>query len=367
VTTRVLQVLSHSAGGIARHVAQITAALDGRDGFEVDVVAPPDIPVEMPKVPLEVTIPRGAVRGHRSAIEAIRVVLGDGNYDVIHAHGLRAATDSARAARRIEIPTLVTVHNLVRPEVAGTIRSVAYRWSEPLAVWQSFRTFAVSEQIAVHLRRVARKDKSKIEVLYLGIGEALEVKRERAEVRASLDVPISAPLIVTVSRLDPQKALHVLLKAVSLLPPEVHLTVVGRGELEDNLRSLAGELEIAERVRWVGFTPDVADHIAAGDVFALSSVWEGIPLAAQEAMVLGAPVVATSVGGVPELIEDRVSGRLVPPNNPVELADALSHVLASPEGARRYAKEAKARLVERFSTDRMLERLRSAYREAAGA
>ncbi|MQA98965.1 MAG: glycosyltransferase [Actinobacteria bacterium] len=367
MTIRVLQVLSHSAGGIARHVAQVTEALDGDDDFEVDVAAPPDLPVEMPKAPLEVTIPRGALRGHRSAIDALSGLLGDGHYDVIHAHGLRAATDSARAARRLDIPTLVTVHNLVRPEIAGTIRSVAYRWSEPLAVWQSFKTFAVSEQIGVHLRRVARKQSSKIEVLYLGIGEKPEVNRERAEVRSSLDVPIAAPLIVTVSRLDPQKALHVLLRALSLLSPDVYLAVVGKGALEDKLRSLADELGIAERVRWVGFTPNPADQIAAGDVFALSSVWEGIPLAAQEAISLGAPVVATAVGGLPELVEDRVSGRLVPPNKPVALADALSHVLASPEGARRYAKAAKARLDDRFSTERMLDRLRTVYREAAGA
>jgi glycosyltransferase involved in cell wall biosynthesis len=360
-------VLSHSTGGIARHVAQITEALDGKDGFEVDVAAPPDLQIEMPKPVLDVAIPRGPVRGHRSAIDRLRTVLRDGNYQVVHAHGLRAATDSARAARSVDVPTLVTVHNLVRPEVAGALKSVAYRWSEPLAVWQSHRTFAVSEQIATHLRRVARRDKGKIEVLYLGIGDGPTVTRERAEIRAALEVGPTTPLIVSVARLDPQKALHVLLRALALLPAEVHLAILGTGELETKLKALAVELAIDDRVRWVGFTRGVADHIAAADVFALSSVWEGIPLAAQEAIVLGAPVVATAVGGLPELIEDRVSGRLVPPNKPDELADALSHVLASPEGARRYAAEAKARLLERFSTDRMLDRLRSAYREAAGA
>jgi glycosyltransferase involved in cell wall biosynthesis len=178
---------------------------------------------------------------------------------------------------------------------------------------------------------------------------------------------VDAPLIVSVARLDPQKALHVLLRAVALLPEPVHLAIVGRGSLEAKLKELAAELAIGDRVRWVGFTSDVADHIAAADVFSLSSVWEGIPLAAQEAIALGCPVVATDVGGLPELIEDRVSGRLVPPNDPRQLADALSHVLASSEGARRYAKAARDRLVERFSTERMLARLRRAYTEAAGA
>jgi len=367
MTVRVLQVLSHSAGGIARHVAQITETLDARPGLEIDIAAPPDLPVAMPKPIVEVTIPGGPVRGHRSAIQALRDVLEGGRYDVVHAHGLRAASDSARAARRLDIPTLVTVHNLVRPEVAGSIRSAAYRWSEPLAVWHSHRTFAVSEQIATHLRRVARKDKDKIEVLYLGIGDPPEVTRERAAVRVDLGVPLAAPLVVTVARLDPQKALHVLLEAVAALPEGTYLAIVGTGKLEEKLKARAVSLGIADRVRWVGFVRDAANYVAAGDVFALSSIWEGIPLAAQEAILVGAPVVATAVGGMPELIDDRVTGRLVPPNKPVLLADALAHILASPEGARRYAAEARSRLVERFSTERMLARLEAAYREAAGA
>lgn len=366
MTVKVLQVLSHSAGGIARHVSQITEALDGVDEMAVDVVAPAGMPVRMPKPVIEVEIPRG-VRGHGTAVDELKRVLAEGGYHVVHAHGLRAGIDTGRAARDLEIPNLLTVHNLVRPEVAGRLRSAAYRWSEPLAVWQSDRVFAVSEQVATHLRRVARKDKDKIEVLYLGVGDPPEVQRERAQVRAEIGVPADAPLIVSVARLDPQKALHVLLRAVRLLPDAAHLSIVGEGEQAAKLRALAEELSIADRVHWIGFTPRVADHIAASDVFALSSVWEGVPLAAQEAILLGAPVVATDVGGMGELIEDRVSGRLVPPNKPEDLADALAHVLASPDGARRYAAEAKARLLQRFSTERMLDRLRAAYREAAGA
>ena len=366
MTVKVLQVLSHSAGGIARHVAQVATALDGVDGLEIDIAAPPDLPMPMPKPVIDVTIPRGP-RGHRPVIEQIRTILSDGRYQVVHAHGLRAAIDCGRAGRTLDIPTLMTVHNLVRPEVAGALRSKAYRWSEPLAVWQSDRVFAVSEQIAVHLRRVARKDKDKVEVLYLGIGDPPPVERERAEVRASINVPVDAPLIVSVARLDPQKALHVMLRALKLLPDDVHLALVGQGEQETKLRALADELEIADRVRWVAFTRHVGDFVAACDVFALSSVWEGVPLAAQEAILLGAPIVATNVGGMPELIEDRVSGRLVAPNKPELLADAIAHVVASPDGARRYAAEAKTRLVERFSNERMLSRLSSAYREAAGA
>jgi glycosyltransferase involved in cell wall biosynthesis len=114
-------------------------------------------------------------------------------------------------------------------------------------------------------------------------------------------------------------------------------------------------------VSFLGFRPDVADHIAAADAFSLSSLWEGVPLAAQEAILLGTPVVGTDVGGMRELISNKVSGRLVPPGDPVALAAALDEVLSSPERAAAYARAARDGLHERFSTDAMLERLREAY------
>jgi glycosyltransferase involved in cell wall biosynthesis len=114
-------------------------------------------------------------------------------------------------------------------------------------------------------------------------------------------------------------------------------------------------------VRWLGWRDDSEEWLNAADVFGLSSNWEGVPLAAQEAIILGTPVVATDVGGMPELIEDRSSGRLVPKGDPHALADALYEVLSHPSTAKRYADRAVADLRRKFSTDQMLARLRGAY------
>lgn len=355
----VLQVLGRSAGGIAKHVAQITAALDDGD-LTVDVAGPRDLPVAMPKPVIGVAIPDGPF-GHTRVVRRLRSYMRQGEYDVVHAHGLRAGIDAALAARPLEVPVLQTVHNLVRADVSGRAKAAMYRWAEPLSVRLTRHTFAVSEEIARHLRAQSPGSAGKIEILYLGIGEAPKVRRTAAEVRSEAQVPAEGKLIVTASRLSAQKALDVMMSAVARLPDDVILAVLGQGPDEARLRAMSQTLGLGERVKWLGWRDDIADWINAADVFSLSSNWEGVPLAAQEAILLGTPIVATDVGGMGELIGDRSSGRLVKKGDAEALAVALNDVLSAPETAARYAEQAVVDLRRRFSTDQMLTRLRAAY------
>jgi glycosyltransferase involved in cell wall biosynthesis len=359
---RVLEVLGRSAGGIAAHVARVTEGLDGRDGLVVDIAGPPDLPVAMPKAVRPLVIPDG-LSGHVRAVRSLRSILRDGAYEVVHAHGLRAGIDSGIAARRLDVLRCVSVHNLVLPDVTGGVRSILYRWAEPLVVRLNHKVFAPSEEIAQHLRATIPGAAQKVDVVLLGVGEEVATVRSRDDVRGELGLPPEASLIVTVSRLHPQKALHVLLDALARLPSSVYLAIVGEGPLEADLRTQAAALGVSERVAWLGFRHDVGDYLAAADVFCLSSRWEAVALAAKEAVLVDTPVVATDVGGMRELFEDRVSGRLVPKDDPSALATALRDVLEHPDRAETYARNARAALTERFSTAGMLDRLYRAYSE----
>lgn len=363
---RVLQVLGRSAGGIARHVAQITEALDG-DGMTVDVACPRDLPVAMPKPTRTVNIPDGPLWGHGRAVRTIAGLVEEGAYDVVHAHGLRAGIDASLAARRAGRRAVVTVHNLVHPDIAGVLKAPVYRRAEPLVVKLSDRTLAVSAEIARRLAAATPDHKDRIEVLHLGIGPPPQVSRSRDEIRRDLGLSAEHKLIVTVARLAPQKALHTMLDALARLPAGVHLAIAGEGPLEQRLRARAAELDLQERVTWLGFVADVADHIAAADVFCLSSIWEGVPLAAQEAILLGVPVVSTAVGGMEELISDGLSGRLVARGDPAALAEAIDEVLADRQRAARMAQQARADLQVGFSTEAMLARLEQLYAELSRA
>jgi glycosyltransferase involved in cell wall biosynthesis len=256
----------------------------------------------------------------------------------------------------------LTVHNLVRADITGSVKGRLYRGAEKLAIRRADRVFCVSEEIAGHLRATVPDAADRIEVMYLGVGAAPEPTATPAEIRDELGLDDRTRLVVTASRLAPQKALPVMFEAIGGLPDAL-LAVLGEGPLEAELRAVAERLAPG-RVRFLGFRDTVVDHIRAADAFCLSSVWEGVPLAAQEAILVGTPVVATAVGGMPELIEDRVSGRLVPKNDAVALRDALSEVLGGGDIVGTYAERARIDLLERFSTDEMIERLTRAYREA---
>lgn len=360
----VLEVLGRSAGGVGRHVAEITKALDGHDGLQIDVAAPGDLTVPMPKPVLPVDIPDGPVRGHFSAIRRLHGIIDEHGHDLVHAHGLRAGIDGALAARWAKVPAIVTLHNLVRSDISGGLRGRAYRKAEPALVRLASKVFVPSTEMAEHLAYAAPGSARKIEVLYAGVAEPPQAVRSRADVRGELGVGDDDPVVVTVARLHPQKALHVLLRAVAKLD-SVALIVFGDGPLEGELKELARGLGIAERVRWLGYRSDVADYIAAADVFSLSSLWEAVPLAAQEAVLLRVPVVATDVGGLGELITDGVSGRLVPKNDVGELATALRETLESPDAARDFARRALADYGKRFSRDEIIARLKEVYRSDA--
>lgn len=359
MTHRVLQVLGRSAGGIARHVSQVTGTLDGVAGLSVDVACPPGLPIEMPKPPLELQIPDGA-RGHPRAIRRLRDLIRDGSYDLVHAHGLRAGIDAAVAGRG-RCRAVVTVHNLVRPEIAGRVRARVDRLAEPVAVRLADRVLAVSQDIADRLKSAAPSATEKIEVLYLGIGDAPAVHRTRAEVRRELRVPDDTCLAVTVARLAPQKALHVMVDAIERTAPAVRLVIVGEGPLERELRDLVRRRSLGDRVQFLGFRRDVADIVAAADAFCLSSIWEGVPLAVQEAILLGVPVVSTEVGGMNEIVVNDRSGKLVPAGDAAALAAAIQALCSSSDERLRLAAQARADLAARFSTDAMLERLTELY------
>jgi glycosyltransferase involved in cell wall biosynthesis len=357
----VLLVLGVSAGGVGRHVAEIVRALDGKDGLAIDVAAPARLRVAMPKPVVPVEIPAGPVRGHAGAVRRLRDLLRRGGYSLVHGHGLRASLDAAIAARFAGVPAVSTLHNVVMPEVSGALRARLYRQAEPLVVRLSARTFVPSQDIADRLSAAARRSAHKIEVLYAGTAEQPVARRSRDEVRRELGLESADRLVVTVARLHPQKALPVMLEAIARLDDSVVLAVIGEGPLERELKEEARVRGLDKRVRWLGFRAEVADFVAAAEVFCLSSLWEAVPLAAQEAVQLGTPVVATDVGGVAELITEGESGRLVPKNDATALAAALEATLASEDLRARYAANARAGFERRFARDAIIARLREVY------
>ena len=181
--------------------------------------------------------------------------------------------------------------------------------------------------------------------------------------REELGVPADAPLIGAVAVLRPQKALDVLIRAVaSLLPefPELRVAIAGGGPDHERLEGLIAELGAERAIMLLGIRSDVPDLLAALDIAVLSSDYEGSPLAAMEYMEAGLPVVATRVGGMPDLIEEGVNGLLVERQDPDALAAAIARLLRDRDAARVMGLRGRERRRSEFTIDgtvRTLERM----------
>jgi glycosyltransferase involved in cell wall biosynthesis len=174
------------------------------------------------------------------------------------------------------------------------------------------------------------------------------------------------PVVGSVGFLRPQKAFDVLIRAAALLADrasEARILIVGDGEQRDQLQQLARSLGVQERVIFAGRRLDVPDILAALDLAVCCSDFEGSPLSVMEYMAAALPVVATRVGGVPDLIDDGVEGRLVPPGDAEALADAIAGLLADPALAKTMGQQGQQRRAREFDIDVMVRRLESLYRE----
>ncbi len=171
-------------------------------------------------------------------------------------------------------------------------------------------------------------------VLFIPNAVPSDTPRAGHDVRAELGIPPDAPLIGAVAVLRPQKALDVLLEATARARerfPELRVLLAGDGDERERLEALAASLNLGETVIFLGRRTDVPDVLAALDISVSSSDFEGTPLALMESMGAAVPIVATGVGGTPDLIEDGVHGLLVPPRDPAALAGAIEELLADPE------------------------------------
>jgi len=203
---------------------------------------------------------------------------------------------------------------------------------------------------------------------FLPIGIAAPPPPSGRDLRAELGIPADAPVVGTICALRRQKALDVLVRAAAELAPAfpgLRVLIAGGGPEEERLRALASELGVVDAVQLLGFWPpaDVPDLLAALDVAVNTSDFEGSPLGIMEFMEAGLPVVATSVGGVPDLIENGVHGLLVDRGDHRGVADAVARLLRDPVLAGRLAEAGRERRRAEFDVDTTVRNLEKLYVE----
>jgi len=260
--------------------------------------------------------------------------------DVVHSHGYRADIQTPPAVRPLGLRLVSTLHGFT----GGGPKMRLYEWLQLRSLRRHDALVAVSAPIAARLRR-AGCDAERISVLQNAFAPG-EPLLDRAAARERLGVDPTGPVVGWVGRLSAEKGPDVLLRAVSrLATPDVTTCLVGDGALRAALERAVGP---PARVVFAGVHADAARLFAAFDVLALSSRTEGTPIVLFEAMQAGVPIVATQVGGVPDVVDDRAAW-LVPPEDPEALARALDAALAGGPEVDVRTDAARRVLAERFA------------------
>jgi glycosyltransferase involved in cell wall biosynthesis len=258
--------------------------------------------------------------------------------------------------RLARVPVIITARRNV--EIGGPWRERAKRLTRRL----DDAVIAVCElarQVEIEHTGAAP---DKVVTIYNGIDPFPAVPSETvAQLRHDFGLPPDAPVVICVSRLHPQKGHDDLLRAwqhVMAVQLDVHLLIVGDGERRSELEGLATK---QPHIHFTGQRHDVIHLLALSNLLVLPSLWEGLPNVVLEAMAAGLPVVATAVGGTPELVIDGESGLLVPPRDPAALAEAIVTLLTDPDLAQRLGENGRLRVSNQFTIQQIVQQTEGLY------
>jgi glycosyltransferase involved in cell wall biosynthesis len=286
---------------------------------------------------------------------------------IVHTHTTKAGLLGRVAARLAGVPVVVhTFHGHVLSHYYGPVQTKLLRFMERVLGLMTDRIVAVSEQVRKDLLMFGIGDAEKVVVITLGLDlqPFLRCGAYRGMWRREIGARSEEPLVGIVGRIFPVKNHRLFLEAGAILSramPQVRFAVVGDGVLHGEMERLAQALGLGDRVIFAGWQRDLPRVYADLDALVITSKNEGTPVAAIEAMAAGVPVVATRVGGVPDLIADGKTGLLVPPEDAPALAAALQAVLTDRARAAALAEDARASVRERFEVSRLLADIEALY------
>ena len=364
MSTRLIMHLSSTSGpgGAEMLVSRIASGLDqARFRSHVGLFAPGWLKDRCEKESLPTVVLPMRSQWDVAWVARCCAVVRSQRVDLIHAHEFRANVYGAIVAKLCGVPLVGTVHgkNYYPDHVK---RRMAYRWVSKTATM-----VAVSEDLRRFLQDRVGVRRDRITRIYNGVDMPERLFREGvAQFRCNLGIQPSEFAIGIVGSLYPVKGhrhLFDAFRSVLTLHPKTKLLVVGQGDLESSLKQQALDLGIDRAVSFLGLRNDVPNILAALDLFVLPSLSEGLSVALLEAMSTGVPVVASRVGGNPEIVQDGQTGLLVSPENAQELAGRILEMMTHREKTKLFGERGREWVSQNFTTARMLGHYQDLYTE----
>ncbi|MFI7589040.1 glycogen synthase [Spongisporangium articulatum] len=378
-------------GGAGVHVAQLVGVLRSRLDVRVHTFGDPRPEPGVTAYPEPETL-AGANAALRTLGVDLGMAAGAAGADVVHSHTWYANLGGHLAGLLHDVPHVLTAHSLepLRPWKAEQLGGgyAVSSWAERTAYEGAAGVIAVSDGMRNDiLRSYPQVDPAKVVTVHNGIDltdwQRVDDAGQLATQAAALGVDSSRPSVVFVGRITRQKGLPYLLRAAALLPPDVQLVLAAGApdtpQIADEVAGLVASLaETRSGVVWLDrmlSRPEVCTILSAATTFVCPSVYEPLGIVNLEAMACGAAVVGTATGGIPEVVDDGVTGRLVPidqvddgtgtPRDPDtfvhDLAAVLTEVTSDPARAREYGTAGRRRAEEHFSWEAIADRTVEVY------
>lgn len=280
---------------------------------------------------------------------------------LINTHLFHANLVGTMIGKRVDVPVIISTRH--SDEIGGRRREIINRLTVP------FRdhTIAISDSVMRTELKRSGVNPLKISTITNGIDTNEFLKSDEhliASIRNEFDLSNDDIVIVYIGRIVPEKGLAFLLNAVRLLKPKCYDTkvlIIGGGTAESEVQSMVAKNNLQDSVILGGIRTEISEILSIGDIFVLPSLWEGLPLGLIEAMAAAKPVIATAVGGVPEIVINEKTGLLVPPADSESLAEAILTLLKDPARARQMGEAGRNRAIEHFDIKRTIQQTEALY------
>ncbi|MBL0744021.1 glycosyltransferase family 4 protein [Chryseolinea sp. Jin1] len=285
------------------------------------------------------------------------------NIQLIHAHLPWAGILARRVGKICRVPVLYTEHN----------KQERYHWGTRtfnLMTMNALRTvIAVSADVADSIHKHKPHIKVPVRTILNGVNTN-HFKRDDfrdSTLRKALNIPAQAPLIGTIAVFRFQKRLDLWMElAAKILQyfPESHFIIVGDGPLKEALKAKRDALGLTGKIHMPGLETEVRPYLAAFDIYMMSSIFEGLPIALLEAMAMNCPIVTTDAGGIKEVIRQEIDGLVCGTDDPESLVAHARRLLGDRELRVAFGNRARSRVIEKFSMETMVEALETLYRQS---
>lgn len=373
---KVLHIASTSTGGVG-HNLLLLARYMNKKAFDLSFAVPPDshfyqdILKEKVKVyPVNLRRNPSNINNFLGAFQLISIIRKR-RFDIVHTHTSVGGLLGRVIAKLNGCPCVLwTIHGWAfNYPIGGSLRRKGFFYIEKFLDKFTDHYIAVSENMKDVGIRSCITSADKITVIYHGVEiEYFSNEMNYSNKLDELTIKKNYKIVGTVARLEPQKGVDDFIRAARMVKtnyPKVKFLIIGDGPLREELETMASELGMHGDFIFAGWRNDVAKYIQTMDIFCITSRWEAFGIVILEAMAMGKPIVATAVGGIPEIIENGYNGYLVDAGNPEAIANAVCKIISSENEMVKIIRRNKEKIEKMFDVKIMIKKYEEFYEKMA--